>query len=283
MKLKGFYVHNIPKRYSWNMVLLVVLLLMAVLRPVQPEDGEHFGPFSEVRKNYISFLFSSSIPLPKKEEKKWLSSNLDCTTLLLCSLYFGMCVPLARLLEQNQRKVRPKRDRLVRRMERERREEGEPTYPPPINNGVCTVSKTLDGYTGSMGMAPLMGTLRSCIWLLNVGTSVAYLKSESHKEHYMYSSWIRLIDVFFLFPPSSQVMFTLTASNLRCLWTYRRGEDFGIQQYVWRTLCQLLIVRLYYVFFLSFSPSSFFCFLLKPHLIYKSHPLIIPSLPTQDW
>eukprot|EP00729_Bicosta_minor_P004063 gene4063-32118_t len=75
MKLNGFYVHNIPKRYSWNMVLLVVLLLMAVLRPVQPEDDEHFGPFSE----------------------------------------------------------------------------------------------TLDGYTGSMGMAPLMGTLRSCIWLLNVG------------------------------------------------------------------------------------------------------------------
>lgn len=180
MKLKGFYVHNIPKRYSWNMVLLVVLLLMAVLRPAQPEDDEHFGPFSEVRKNYITsfFLFYSS---PKKTKKSG-SSNLDCTTLLLCSLYFGMCVSLARLLEQNQRKVRPKRDRLVRRMERERREEGVPTYPPPINNGVCTVSKTLDGYTGSMGMAPLMGTLRSCIWLLNVGTSVAYLKSESHKE-----------------------------------------------------------------------------------------------------
>ena len=134
---------------------------------------------------YAKIIYLSFFPLLhsiQKNKKKWLSSNLDCTTLLLCSLYFGICVPLARLLEQNQRKVRPKRDRLVRRMERERREEGVPTYPPPINNGVCTVSKTLDGYTGSMGMAPLMGTLRSCIWLLNVGTSVAYLKSESHKE-----------------------------------------------------------------------------------------------------
>ena len=92
MKLKGFNVHNIPKRYSWNMVLLVVLLLMAVLRPVQPEDDEHFGPFSEVRKNYISFLFSSSIPLPKKEKKSgspliWIVPRFCCVHSISACVY----------------------------------------------------------------------------------------------------------------------------------------------------------------------------------------------------
>ena len=93
MKLHGgFYVHNIPKRYSWNMVVLVVLLLLAVLRPVQPEDDEHFGPFSEVRKNYISFLFSSS-PFPSKKTKKsgspliWIVPRFCCVHSISACVY----------------------------------------------------------------------------------------------------------------------------------------------------------------------------------------------------
>lgn len=92
MKLNGFYVYNIPKRYSWNMVLLVVLLLMAVLRPVQPEDDEHFGPFSEVRKNYISFLFPLLFLSQKKKKKSgspliWIVPRFCCVHSISACVY----------------------------------------------------------------------------------------------------------------------------------------------------------------------------------------------------
>ena len=63
MKLNGFYVHNIRKRYSWNMVVLVVVLLLAVLRPVQ----------SSLFNREMKMLFVSSIfLLNKRSAPKWV-------------------------------------------------------------------------------------------------------------------------------------------------------------------------------------------------------------------
>ena len=45
-----------------------------------------------------------------------------------------------------------------------------PPAAPAVDNGVCTVTSAMDGYAGSGGKAPVQGTLRSCIWMLNVGT-----------------------------------------------------------------------------------------------------------------